>query len=299
MPSAEGLFAQAVLQSGAGHHAISRETAVRIGGYVAERLGIQPTREALAAVPLPELIAAQQAVAQEAQLMPDPGRWGEVAANLMAFEPVVDGDVLPDLPIRRIAAGSARGVRVLTGANRDEQRLFMVPNGLVDMVTDDLLGMAVAGYGLDAGRALAAYRAERPEATAGEVLADVSTDWFFRVPSLRVAEAQATGGGQAWVYEFSWPSPQFGGRLGSCHALELGFSWDTLGLEANGALAGTAAPQQLADAMHAAWVRFVTDGDPGWPAYDTDRRPVQVFGEQVQLADDPRGNLRALWDGIR
>jgi hypothetical protein len=24
-----------------------------------------------------------------------------------------------------------------------------------------------------------------------------------------------------------------------------------------------------------------------------------VFGEQVQLADDPRGNLRALWDGIR
>jgi para-nitrobenzyl esterase len=231
--------------------------------------------------------------------MPDPGRWGEVAANLMAFEPVVDGDVLPDLPIRRIAAGSARGVRVLTGANRDEQRLFMVPNGLVDMINDDLLGMAVAGYGLDAERALAAYRAARPGASAGELLADVSTDWFFRIPSLRVAEAQAAGGAPAWVYEFSWPSPQFGGRLGACHALELGFTWDTIPLEAHGALAGQGAPQELADAMHGAWVRFLTDGDPGWPAYGTDRRPVQDFGAEVRLVDDPRGDLRALWDGIR
>jgi para-nitrobenzyl esterase len=101
------------------------------------------------------------------------------------------------------------------------------------------------------------------------------------------------------VYEFSWPSPQFGGRLGACHALDLGFTWDTIGLEAHGALAGSGAPRELAAAMHAAWVRFVTDGDPGWPAYDTERRPVQEFGDEVRLTEDPRGDQRALWDGIR
>src|SRR5215207_604265 len=52
MPSAQGLFGQAVLQSGAGHHALTAATATRIGGYVAERLNVPATREALAAVPV-------------------------------------------------------------------------------------------------------------------------------------------------------------------------------------------------------------------------------------------------------
>ena len=198
MPSAQGLFAQAVLQSGAGHHALSAATATRIGGYLAERLGRPAEREALAGVPLPELIAAQQAVAREAATQPDPARWGEVTTNLMAFEPVVDGEVLPDLPIRRIAAGSARDVAVLVGANREEQRLFLVPNGLIDLVDDQLLQLAVAAYGAPVGKTLEAYTAGRPGATPGELLADVATDWFYRIPAVRLAEAQ-TGGGAARV----------------------------------------------------------------------------------------------------
>jgi para-nitrobenzyl esterase len=299
MPSAEGLFSRAVLQSGAGHHALSAATATRIGGYVADRLGTVPERDALARVPVDELIAAQQAVAGDAAALPDPKRWGEVATNLMVFEPVVDGEVLPDLPIRRIAAGSARDVAVLVGSNRDEHRLFLVPNGAVDMVTDQLLQLAVAIYGAPVDRVLEAYRSARPGATPGELLADVSTDWFFRIPGIRLAEAQTAGGGRAWVYEFSWPSPQFGGRLGAAHALELGFTFDTLAHEAHGALMGSSAPQALADEMHGAWVRFVRDGHPGWTPYDLDRRPVQDFGEEVLLVEDPRAELRTVWDGIR
>jgi para-nitrobenzyl esterase len=303
MPSARGLFGRAVLQSGAGHHALTTATATRIGGHLAERLAVPATREALAAVPVDRLIAAQQALAREIATAPDPGRFGEVAVNLMAFEPVVDGDVLPDLPIRAVAGGSARDVPVLVGANRDEQRLFLVPNGVVDVVTDQLLGLALAGYGLPADRALAVYGAARPGATPGELLADVATDWFFRLPAIRLAEAVTqqggAAGGRAWLYEFSWPSPQFGGRLGACHALELGFTFDTLEHEAHGALTGGVAPQELADAMHGAWVRFITDGDPGWAPYETQRRPVQDFGEQVRVVDDPRGDQRALWEGVR
>ena len=71
------------------------------------------------------VIAAQSAVGGEVMTSPDPARWGEVLLNLMAYEPVVDGEVLPDVPIRAIAAGSAAGVPVLVGANRDEQRLFL------------------------------------------------------------------------------------------------------------------------------------------------------------------------------
>lgn len=99
----------------------------------AERLGVPAEREALAAVPVDELIAAQQAVAAAARTAPDPARWGEVVVNLMAFEPVVDGEVLPDVPIRRITAGSAGDVAILVGANRDEHRLFLVRAPLPDV----------------------------------------------------------------------------------------------------------------------------------------------------------------------
>lgn len=228
--------------------------------------------------------------------MPDPARWGEVTVNLMAYEPVVDGQVLPDLPIKRIAAGSAADVAVLVGAHRDEQRLFLVPNGLIDMVNDQLLQLAVAGYRAPMDETLEAYRSARPGATPGDLLADIATDWFYRIPAIRLAEAQAAGGAaRAWMYEFSWPSPQYGDRLGACHALEVGFTFDTLVHEAHGALMGPAAPQALAEEMHGAWVRFIRDGDPGWAPYDLERRPVQDFGEQVRLVEDPRGGQRALW----
>src|SRR4051812_19863574 len=144
--------------------------------------------------------------------MPDPARWGEVAANLMAFEPVVDGELLPALPIERIASGASPAVDVLAGTTTEEQRLFMVPNGIIDAITDDLLGMALAGYGVDAAAARERYAANRPGATPGELLADVSTDWFFRVPSIRLCEAATAGGATAHAYEFAWPSPQFDGR---------------------------------------------------------------------------------------
>ena len=110
-PRAEGLFGRAILQSGAGHHAVSPATARLVAGHLGERLGVEPTREAVGAVPLDRLVAAQVAVTQDAQLNPDPLRWGEVAANLMAFEPVIDGELLPDVPIRRIAAGRRAGRR--------------------------------------------------------------------------------------------------------------------------------------------------------------------------------------------
>jgi para-nitrobenzyl esterase len=299
MPRAVGLFRRAVAQSGAGHHALSPATARRVAGYLAERLGVPLKRAALAEVPLADLVAAQQALSREAATAPDPARWGEITLNAMVFEPVIDGDVLPALPITALRAGAGADVDVLAGSNTDEHTLFLVPNGLADLVTDDLLRLALAGYGLDAEEAVGTYRALDPAATPGDLLVKVATDWFFRLPAIRLAEARAGAPGRTWLYEFAWPSPQFGGRLGACHALEIAFVFDTLLTEGVEPLAGPAAPQELADAMHAAWAGFVRTGDPGWPVYDLATRPVQVFGELSAVVPDPRSAQRALWDGVR
>jgi para-nitrobenzyl esterase len=299
MPRAAGLFRQAILQSGAGHYALSPQTAARIGGYLAEELGVEPTRAALAAVPLDRLVQAYSALRADLVARPDPQRWGEVAFSRMVFQPVIDGDILPALPISRIAAGSAAEVPVLVGNNSEEQRLFLVPTGVVEATTDDVLAMTAGAYRLPVADALATYRAARPGASAGDLLAAIVTDWFYRIPAIRLAEARATVPAATYVYEFAWRSPQFDGRLGACHALEIGFVFDNLDEQENHPLTGTAPPQPLAAAMHTAWVSFAMRGDPGWPRYDLGRRATMRFDTTSAVVDDPAAAERVVWEGIR
>ena len=300
MPRTEGLFRRVIAQSGAGHHSLTPETATKVGRHLAETLGVEPTREAIAQVPMADLLAAQQQLSMEAQLMPDPDQWGEVTRNLMPFEPVVDGDVVPAAPIEGIGAGTGAGVDLLIGSNVEEHRLFMVPNGLVDAVDDDMLDAAAADRDLSA-EGIAQYRNNRPGASPGDVLAAVSTDWFFRIPALRAAEARIGNGASAgtWVYEMSWRSPLFDGRLGACHALEIPFAFDTLDTEGAEWLTGPQPPAQLAETMHGAWVRFATTGDPGWPQYDLTERPTMRFDTISEVVNNPRASEREVWDGVR
>lgn len=295
MPRAAGLFRRAVLQSGAAHHTLSSSTASRVTDFVAAELGVPGTAAAWRDVPSERVLAAQNALGRVLQ-RPDPARWGEIVVNLMPFEPVVDGDVLPAPPPQSIAAGSAAGVDVLVGANRHEYRLFFVPTGIADKVDEAMLAAVAAGYRLPEA-ALARYRSASPGAPPGTVLSEIATDWFYRMPALRLAESVPG----SHVYEFGWETPV--GGLGACHGLEVPFVFDTLGAPGVPALVGPEPPQALADAVHRAWVAFATTGDPGWPAYTLDRRAVARFGSgtdpAVEVVDDPRGDLRELWDGIR
>ena len=52
MPSARGLFARAITQSGAAAHTLTPETGLLVSRVLAERLGVEATREAIAAVDL-------------------------------------------------------------------------------------------------------------------------------------------------------------------------------------------------------------------------------------------------------
>jgi carboxylesterase type B len=101
-----------------------------------------------------------------------------------------------------------------------------------------------------------------------------------------------------YMYELAWRSPRFDGRLGACHGLELPFVFDTLG-DWTEPMLGPDPPQPLADAMHAAWVAFATNGDCGWPRYDLGRRETMRFDTTSAVVDDPRSAVRALWEGVR
>ncbi len=298
-PPASGLFAGAILQSGAGHHALTRGTARKVAEDLAARLGVAASREAIAGVPLDALLGAQAALSLELQMAPDPGRWAELAGNLMPFEPTIDGRVVPALPIERISSGSGASVPVLIGTNRDENLLFMAPSGALGMVNDDVLGAAVAGYGFASpADVIAAYAKDRGS-SPGHILAAITTDWMFRIPAIRLLEARSEAPTGSFLYEFRWETPVRDGILGACHALEIPFVFDTLSSPGAALMTGPGAPQALAAEMHEAWVRFISDGNPGWEPYASGSRLVRVFGGAQRSELDPAGDRRELWKGLR
>jgi para-nitrobenzyl esterase len=298
MPSARGLFTQAITQSGAAAHTLTPEIGLTVTRTLAERLGVEPTREAIAGVELSQLVSAASDLVVEVQTAPDPAKWGSLALSLLPFAPVVDGSVLSEHPLDAFAAGAAADVRVLTGSNREESRLFLVAPGAIDFVDEPTLAGGAAAYGLPP-LGLELYRKNRPDASPGDVMAAVVTDWFFAVPSIRHAEAREAGGGTTWVYRFDHPAPGDNHNFGACHAVEIPFVFDNIGLEQSRPLIGDTPSQAVADAAHSTWVAFVTSGDPGWAPYTTDSRTTGVVSETVTVVDDPDGEERATWDGVR
>lgn len=307
-PAAGGLFRRAVLQSGAAHHVLAPELALQVGEDLARRIGVPPTRDAIAGAGVARLLAAQAEQKQDLLAHPDPDRWGlALVSSTMPWQPVVDGAVLPVPPLEAIAAGAARDVDVLIGTNTDDWRLWLVVSGAFAGITDDvLLGdvrshgyQSLRAYGLDADAALGAYRERYPHAAPGDLLAAAQTDWWMRIPAIRLADAHADDASTAhtYMYEFAWAAP----GLGAVHALEVPFVFDSARSDAPlfGPLLGADPPQDLARTVHAAWVAFAATGDPGWPTYDTDHRTTYRLDTSCSVVDDPRAWERALWDGLR
>ncbi|MGW5215174.1 carboxylesterase/lipase family protein [Streptomyces sp. NPDC004051] len=281
-PQTQGLVRRAILQSGP-PEASDRGRVRRVVRRMANRLKVPATAEAFAAVDRELLLRTQAEV----------GRLSSPVLGGPAFGMVVDDDLVPRDPLEALTdGGAAPGVDLLTGWTTDEHRLWLVPGGLLERV-DRLGAVALAGAmarchcGSEVPRG---YRALRPDAGTADIVGQMVADHLLRIPLHRLADGREA---PSYVYEFAWPSNRPG--MGACHALELGFVFDSGDEPDARRLAGEGAPRALADAMHGAWVRFVSDGQPGWERWDTGH-PVRVFGaEAPHTAYGPRDRELALW----
>ncbi len=298
MSQSEGLFRGAIMQSGAASHWLTPDTAKKVANYLAERLGIEPNREAFAEVAVDELVSAYMALSVEAQTIPDPMKWGEIVRNSMIFEPVVDGDFIAAPPLDSLKNGAGSEVAVLIGTNEQEFNLFTVPAGIYDLVDDNFVNLAATLYGLGTD-AVEVYRQIFPKVVPGELMGRIATDWFFRIPAIRLAEARSKVKSSTYCYEFRWKSPLFDGKLGSCHAVEIPFVFDVLDAPMVADLVGESPSGATAAVVHKGWVDFVTNLNPGWDRYDPDTRRVRVFGAPDEVEEDPWSATRRLWDGLR
>jgi para-nitrobenzyl esterase len=285
MPAARGLFHRVILQSGAPSLGPpTRADATEVSRWVVGELGV--AAEALAEVPIDRLLAAQERRAQ--------------IHGLGAYAPYVDGVTVPRLPIDAIRDGAAAGIPILLGTNRDEWNMFEVFFG--EVTVEPFKPLVRDRLGALADQLVELYRDRHPDRSLLRAWVDLVGELVFRIPAIRLAEAQSALGAPVYMYRFDWKSPAFGGRLGAAHALELPFVWNRLDLPLAILLGPDIAPlQPLATAMHGAWCQFIRTGDPGggglpdWPRYDIERRATLLIDRESRVADDPSGEARAAW----
>ena len=299
-PLAAGLFEAAILESGAAHHALSRTAARGVAMTLVDILGVDPDREAFSAVPLDDLLAAEEALDARLRSAPAPASVREVLLNGMPFSPSIDGSVLPQAPLEAIRQGSASSVRLLLGTTTEENRLFLAPGGAIDRVEDGVLDRVAQSYGFPTDANVRELYQDEQDPSPGATLSALQTDWMFRIPAIRLAEAQHEAGGPPpHMYEFAWTSRAIDGALGAAHSVDIPFFFNTLGTPGAERLTGPDAPQDLADTMHGAWVSFIHGEAPGWEAYTPERRAVQRFDTTTDTILDPRSEARRAWDGVR
>ncbi|HSV02372.1 MAG TPA: carboxylesterase/lipase family protein, partial [Phenylobacterium sp.] len=93
-----------------------------------------------------------------------------------------------------------------------------------------------------------------------------------------------------------WETPVAKGRLRSPHAIEIPLVFDNVEKARNFVGRGEA-PQAVADQMSSAWLAFARTGDPGWPAYDVERRATMVFDVESRVQSDPLPEVRKALHG--
>lgn len=292
---ARGLFHKAVLQSGAADNVIDANEASRVTRQLLDALGIDAG---------PGVVDRLRQVSSDAILEAQ-----IVVRNLhthtgMPWRPVVDGSVIPSHPLEAIERGDSAPVPLLVGTNLDEFRFFTLFDQRANQLTDEtLIERCDKRLGDGSGAPLLdRYRAARPALSAPQVWAAIETDRVFRLPAVTLLDLQARHRAGCHGYLFTWPTPAFGGVLGSCHVIEVPFVFDNLRQPGVKGLCGEITPpmQQLAANLAAAWTGFARTGDPGaegmpsWSTWDKDRRASMILDETSRMELDPFGNARSL-----
>jgi para-nitrobenzyl esterase len=279
-PGSRRLFRRAIIQSGTGTGALTPEQAQRVTAAAGKELGREPTARNLSDVPDERLIDLTPLLAAVDLHI---GDTFHPLGSLTPFSLVLDRQ-----PADIVAAGHGSDVDLLIGSNTDEGNLYLAPHGrLRDTSEADLLAAAAQRHP-HPDELIRTYRSRRPGASPAELRSTLVSDALFRDGTRHMAAAHAaTANARTFVYEFTWRSNALDGALGAAHVMELPFVFDLVRLPAlHGpqALLGTAEPpRDLAPRMHQTWIRFATDGDPGWMSYEPLHGHTMHIGETWRL----------------
>lgn len=297
-PLAKGLFSAALMQSGTCEaptmtyrYGKGEEVAkaVKCDGAVnvAECLRKAPVDALVALAPL-ELSAGPEKV--------DLGHYSD-----LSFGTSVDGYVLPDVPLKRIAAGLHNPVPMVIGSNANEAEIFVQQGTLLTCgdVTDRL------NANFDDKSIVKKISDLYPCSFLNprRAYVDGVSDMVFTCASRRALRAIAQGGKSAGYRYYFTHTYQLGPEaiLRAFHTAEIPFVFGTF--SALGYVP-TSGETKLSETMQSYWSHFAATGSPTapaaplWEAYVSSRDNAIVLDTTIESRDGIQSEKCDFWDSL-
>lgn len=277
IPSADGLFHRAIIQSGGGrdgvltgrplktnntdrHYPVAAET---IGGNFAQRHGIQSTDKGalqkLRDLPVEDIV--------------DGGLEFDQQQNAAIYAgPILDGKLVTQTAETAYKAGRQSKVPLLIGSNTAE-----VPAGFVNAQTKPALWQQ---FGTFKAQAMAAYdpKGDKP---LEELLTYINTDKVWAEPARFTAQSFTQSKQAVYLYRFGYVPASLAAmlRYGAPHASEIPYVFNNLQAR-RGNLPVSAADTAVAKLLQQYWLNFARTGNPNgadlplWPIFDVGQSPL-------------------------
>ncbi|HHH9110642.1 TPA: carboxylesterase/lipase family protein [Pseudomonas aeruginosa] len=294
-------FDRVILQSGSAFLTRSPVASARMNNAFFKRMGVTSIDQ-LQNLPAQELIDMQEK-ALEGML--------ETDVDLM-FQPTMDGVVVRRFPLHAIQAGDTKSIDMMLGSTANELMLYTVYDPeLLNRQPENLPELSILPWYVKK-LVSSVYTWNRPDMMPGQVAMDILGDAAFRLPAIRMAEAQSQNAGNAWMYRFDWVIPN--SKMGAPHGIELPFLFnrmDEVQARVEGATAVDPQWQQLSNNMQDAWTSFARTGDPtlsigdkassaavaDWKPYSEDDRSTLLLNTPLKVESDPSKWERRLYFG--
>jgi para-nitrobenzyl esterase len=286
MPSAQGLYHRAIIESGALLRLTTPEDAIKYTELLLAEMGLSASQaRELQNVPMARLLDADAAVQKKIKLR-EPG--------MTASTPMVDGKAIPAHPWDPRGPVRSAKIPLLIGWAHTEETLY-------DRPTDEKLALNEAGLrervaariGANPDEVIEAFRKANPKASPWDLWILIATDHPRGAYTRELAKRKAAqNAAAAYVYRYDWETPEGGGHMRSPHTIEIPFVFNNIKI-AGPLISKMPAAYALAEKTSAAWVAFARTGNPGisklpkWAAYSAGSRETMLFNDECRVEKDP------------
>jgi para-nitrobenzyl esterase len=300
-PAAAGLFTAAIAQSSPATSVYDTTRGRRVAEQFLGALGLDANDVGrLPDVPVEAIVAASKALFNDVPLR-SPG--------LLAFAPIVDGDLVPDYPVKLAREGRSHPVRLIIGTNKHEAALFKwMKSPLMPITPHEIRRMFAQMAAEQPDLQLptedqigAVYRSRRTKTRGMGVARDVG----FRMPSVWLAEGHSAVA-PVYLYRFDWSTPMLKAMgIGATHATELPYVWGNLiagPKDFTFRLGGLKTGAAVSERIRARWVNFAREakpnglpGEPEWPPYHGSDRACLIIDKHHTVVNDIDLHIRSTW----
>jgi para-nitrobenzyl esterase len=169
MPSAQGLYHRAIIESGAVLRLTTPEDAIHATGLLLAELGLKPDQaRELQSVPMARLLAANAEVLKK--ITPrEPG--------FTANSPMIDGKALPTHPWDPSAPAMSANIPLMIGWAHTEETLYDRPTPeTLNLDETGLKKRAASRLGMDPDHVIETYRKAHPDAPPWDLYILIATD---------------------------------------------------------------------------------------------------------------------------